>query len=54
HLILSLPRRGLIIYLNNYFTLVPLFTELRAYNFSIVSIIRLYKIFPKDLLKIKK
>ena len=36
-LALSLPRQYLTIYLNNYFTSIPLFTELRACNYSAVS-----------------
>jgi hypothetical protein len=32
---------------------MPLFTELQAYNFSVVSITRLYKEFLDELIKIK-
>jgi hypothetical protein len=53
NLALSLPQRGLAIYINNYFTPMPLFTELQAYNFGAISITRLYKEFPDELVKIK-
>ena len=46
-LVLSLPRRFLTIYLDNYFTSVPLFKELRTCNFSVVSTTRLHKEFLK-------
>ena len=52
-LALSLPRRYLTIYLDNYFTSIPLFTELRAYNFGAVGITRPYKEFPNTLVEIK-
>jgi Transposase IS4 len=53
NLTLSLLRRSLTIYIDNYFTSVPLFTELQAYNFGAVSITRLYKEFLDELIKIK-
>jgi hypothetical protein len=52
-LALSLPRRFLTIYLDNYFTLIPLFSELRAYNFGVVSITQPHKEFPNMLSDIK-
>ena len=52
-LILSLPRRYFMIYLNNYFTSVPLFTELRAYNFSAIRITRSHAEFPRGMLALK-
>ena len=41
------------IYLDNYFTSIPLFIELQAYNFGAISIIRLYNEFPYSLVKLK-
>jgi hypothetical protein len=46
NLALSLPRRYLTIYLDNYFTSIPLFTELRASNFGIVGTTRPHEEFP--------
>jgi hypothetical protein len=53
HLALSLPRRSLTVYLDNYFTTVQLFSELRACGFGAVGITRTYAGFPKDLTEIK-
>jgi hypothetical protein len=53
HLALSLPRRFLTIYLDNYFTNVHLFSELRACNFGAVGTTRSHPGFPKDLVEIK-
>ena len=39
--------------MDNFFTFIPLFIELRACNFGTVGIIRLYKEFPDELIKIK-
>jgi hypothetical protein len=50
---LSLPRRYITIYLDNYFIFVPLFSELRACNFGAVGTTRLYKEFPQNLSDIK-
>ena len=50
----SLPRRYLTIYLDNYFISIPLFSELRAYNFGAVSTTRLYTGFPKGLAQLKQ
>ena len=52
-LALSLPRQRLVIYMDNYFTSVPLFTELRACNFGAVGTTRPHKDFPEELTKIK-
>ena len=52
-LVLSLPRRFLTIYLDNYFTSVPLFKELRACNFGVVGTTRPHKEFLNELVKIK-
>jgi hypothetical protein len=53
NLALSLPRRYLTIYLDNYFTSVPLFSELRACKFGAVGTTRPHKEFPPELLAIK-
>jgi hypothetical protein len=53
NLALSLPRRYLTIYLDNYFTSVALFSELRACNFSTVGTTRPHKEFPKGLVQLK-
>ena len=53
NLALSLLRRYLTIYLDNYFTSVPLFSELRAYNFGAIGTTRLHKEFPLELSVIK-
>ena len=52
-LALSLPRRYLTIYLDNYFTSVPLFSELRACNFGAVGTTRPHKEFPSELVELK-
>jgi hypothetical protein len=52
-LALSLPRRFLTIYLNNYFTSIPLFSELRACNFGAVNITRPHRKFLNMLSDIK-
>jgi len=53
NLALSLLRRRLAIYMDNYFTSVPLFTELRACNFGAVSTTRPHKEFPDELIEVK-
>ena len=53
NLALSLPRRYLTIYLDNYFTSIPLFSELRACNFGAVSTTRPYKQFLSALTELK-
>jgi len=45
-LALSLPRRRLAIYMDNYFTSVPLFTELQAYKFGAMGTTRPHKELP--------
>jgi hypothetical protein len=52
-LALSLPRRYLIIYLDNYFTSIPLFSELRACHFGAVGTTRPHPGFPKGLTELK-
>ena len=52
-LVLSLLRRYLTIYMDNYFTSVALFSELRACNFSVVGTTRPHKEFPTELADIK-
>ena len=41
------------IYIDNYFILVPLFKELQDLNYSAISIIRLYMSFPNSLVTLK-
>jgi hypothetical protein len=53
-LVLSLPRQYLTIYLDNYFTSIPLFTELRACNYGAVGTTRPHKEFPNKLVELKK
>ena len=43
NLAFTLPRQNLTIYIDNYFTSVPLFEELRAYNFGKVRTTKLHK-----------
>ena len=45
-LALSLLRRRLAIYMDNYFTSMPLFTKLQAYKFGVMGTTRLYKELP--------
>jgi hypothetical protein len=47
----TLPRRDITIYIDNYFTFVPLFEELRSCQFGAVRTTRLYSEF---LFKIKE
>ena len=54
NLVLSLLRTHLIIYLDNYFTSVPLFTELQACKYSAVGTTRLHKEFPVELKEINE
>jgi len=53
NLALSLPRRHLTIYMDNYFTSIPLFTELRSCQFGAVGTTWPHKEFPKELSEIK-
>jgi hypothetical protein len=52
-LALSLLRRYLTIYLDNYFTSILLFSELRTCNFGAVRITRAYAEFPRGLIALK-
>ena len=52
-LVLSLPRQYLTVYLDNYFTSIPLFSELRACKFGAVGTTRPHKEFPNQLVEIK-
>jgi hypothetical protein len=54
NLALSLLRRYLSIYIDNYFTSVPLFSELRACQFSTTGTTRLYKELPSKLKELKE
>ena len=53
-LALSLPRRYITIYMDNYFTSIPLFAELQACKFGAVSTTRPHKQIPSELSIIKK
>jgi hypothetical protein len=53
-LALSLPRRYITIYMDNYFTSIPLFAELQACKFGAVGTTRPHKQFPSELSIIKK
>jgi hypothetical protein len=53
-LALTLPRRQIAIYMDNYFTSVPLFVELQACKFGVVGTTRPHKAFPDSLSTIKK
>jgi hypothetical protein len=53
NLVLSLPRRFLTIYMDNYFTSIALFSELQACNFGAVGTTRPHKDFPEALSDIK-
>jgi hypothetical protein len=52
-LALSLPRRRIAIYLDNYFTSVPLFKELQACEFGAMGTTRPHKQFPAQLTQVK-
>ena len=54
NLALTLPRRYLTIYMDNYFTSVPLFSELRANNFGAVGTTRPHPDFPTELKELKQ
>jgi hypothetical protein len=53
-LALSLPRQRLTIYMDNYFTSVPLFQELRTCQFGAMGTTRPHKEFPAGFKVIKK
>ena len=48
-LISTLPRIGIMIYIDNYFMSIPLFKLLCNITFRAVNITRAYKAFPKEL-----
>jgi hypothetical protein len=52
-LALSLPQRRITIYIDNYFTSVPLFEELRTCEFGAVGTTRLYSEFPAGIKELK-
>lgn len=54
NLALSLPRRRLAIYMDNYFTSIPLFSELRVCEFGAVGTTRPHKEFPSGLKELKE
>ncbi len=51
--LLSLPQRRIAIYIDNYFTSVPLFIELQAYEFSAIGTTCLYNEFPTRFTELK-
>ena len=53
-LVKTLPREKLIVYIDNYFTLIPLFKELRDLNYGAVSTVRPYVKFPDGLITLKE
>jgi hypothetical protein len=53
-LALSLPRRNLTIYIDNYFTSIPLFAELRTCQFGAMGTTRPHKEFPPSLKELKE
>jgi hypothetical protein len=54
NLALTLPRRHLTIYMDNYFTSIPLFSELRSYEFGAVGTTGPHKDFPAELKQLKE
>jgi hypothetical protein len=52
-LISTLPRIDITIYIDNYFTSIPLFKLLRTRAFRAVGTTRAYKAFPKELVQLK-
>ena len=53
-LINTLPRNSLTIYMDNYFTSVPLFSSLRSNNFGAIGTTRPLDKFPSELAQLKK
>jgi len=53
-LALSLPRRHIAIYIDNYFTSVPLFIELQACEFGAIGTTRPHKQLPPGFKELKK
>lgn len=54
NLVLSLPRRRLTIYMDNYFTSMPLSTELRACDYGEMGTTRPHKEFRSGLKELKE
>jgi hypothetical protein len=54
NLALSLPRTKLTIYMDNYFTSIPLFKELRSLEFGAVGTTRPHKQFPSEFKELKE
>jgi hypothetical protein len=52
-LALSLLRQNLTIYIDNYFILIPLFTELQTCQFGVMGTTRPHKEFPSSLKELK-
>jgi hypothetical protein len=52
-LISTLLYIGIIIYIDNYFTSIPLFKSLRTRAFRAVGTTRVHKAFPKELVQLK-
>jgi len=52
-LISTLPRSGITIYMDNYFTSIPLFESLCTKAYGVVSTTRAHKAFPKELVQLK-
>lgn len=52
-LISTLPRSGITIYMDNYFTSVPLFKSLRGKEYGAVGTTRAHEAFPKELIQLK-
>jgi hypothetical protein len=53
-LVATLPRNLITIYINNYFTSVPLFQSLQSHSYGTVGTTRPHKRFPQALSKLKK
>lgn len=49
NLALSLPRQQFTIYMDNYFTFIPLFAELQTLNYAAVGTTRLHKEIPPEI-----
>ena len=52
-LISTLPYSGITIYIDNYFTSVPLFESLCTKAYGVIGTTRAYKAFPKELVQLK-
>jgi hypothetical protein len=52
-LISTLPCIGIMIYIDNYFTSIPLFKSLRTRAFRAVGTTRAHEAFPKELVQLK-